>query len=152
MSDDGQIDSRDIESGAIVSNLPAGSVYTTVTETASTGSIRLAGAANGKDVVLNFRDGRADDTDEYMRRLFRGHSGEPARISHIGIGLNPYLKKRLGWTVVDEHIHGCLFLALGENRYMGGENASSLNVDFIVPDATLIAGSRTIVESGVVVV
>jgi hypothetical protein len=31
--------------------------------------------------------------------------------------------------VVDEHVHDYLFMALGKNRYIGGQNESSLNVD-----------------------
>jgi len=48
------------------------------------------------------------------------------------------LRRPIGWTLVDEHLPGCVFMALGENRYMGGQNISSLNVDLLVgPDALL---------------
>ena len=43
---------------------------------------------------------------------------------------------------------GTLFLALGENRYMGGQNEASLNVDYTIPDATILAGDRVIVDTG----
>jgi len=35
--------------------------------------------------------------------MFDQHTGEPRCISHIGIGLNPYLKRMIGWPLVDEH-------------------------------------------------
>ena len=41
-----------------------------------------------------------------------------------------------------------MFIAFGENRYMGGQNESSLNVDYIVPEPTIISGDRAIVEAG----
>ena len=67
-------------------------------------------------------------------------------MSHIGIGLNPYLDRPTGWTIVDEHIHGAIFIALGENRYMGGQNELSLNVDYAFSDVTLEVDGRTIVS------
>ena len=84
--------------------------------------------------------------------MFDRHTGEARRISHVGVGLNPYLRRPVGWTLVDEHLHGSLFVALGENRYLGGENASSLNVDFAVPGATLLVDDRIVVDAGVVAV
>ena len=52
---------------------------------------------------------------------------------------------------MDEHVHGALLLALGENQYMGGQNASSLNVDYALGDATLMVDGRRIVSEGKVV-
>ena len=58
----------------------------------------------------------------------------------------------VGWTLVGERLHGSLFVALGENRYLGGENASSLSVDFAVPGATLLVDDRIVDDAGVVAV
>jgi leucyl aminopeptidase (aminopeptidase T) len=156
LSDDGYIDRADLERGANASNLPAGSIYTTVIEGETEGSLWLPKAAGAREVVFTFRDGRierieaASGADE-LRALFDRHSGEPRRVSHIGIGLNPYLREPIGWTLVDEHVHGYVFIAFGENRYMGGQNASSLNVDFALPGATLTVGERVVVSEGRVV-
>ena len=98
-------------------------------------------------VEIEAREGAAE-----LGALFDRHSGESRHISHVGIGLNPALRRPIGWVLVDEHVHGALFVAFGENRYMGGENASSLNVDFCVPDATVCADDRTIVREGRVAV
>ena len=51
-----------------------------------------------------------------------------------------------------EHIHGHLLIALGENRYMGGRNESSLDVDYVIGDATLLVDDRVVVSQGQVVV
>jgi leucyl aminopeptidase (aminopeptidase T) len=158
LSDDGLIDEPDRVRGAIVSNLPAGSVYTTVLEEATAGKIWLPECRGVKDVVLRFEQGRiieivtgeAEDADR-LNKWLDGYTGEPRRVSHIGIGLNPFLHEALDWTLVDEHLHGHLFLALGENRYMGGENASSLNIDFTIPAISLQVDGRAIVEAGRVV-
>jgi leucyl aminopeptidase (aminopeptidase T) len=157
LPDDGYIDEEDRERGAIVSNLPAGSVYTTVIESETEGSIALAKASPGEGVVFTFRQGRIEEIEaakgkKELTELFDRHTGEPRRVSHFGIGLNPQLHRELGWIIPDEHIHGSLFLALGENRYMGGLNESSLNTDFVVAGATVRAGERVVVDEGKVVV
>lgn len=156
LSDDGIIDAADRERGAVVSNLPSGSIYTTVLEAETEGAVWLAQASTARNVLLRFEGGRVTEieTEEgggELESLFARHSGEPRRVSHIGIGLNPYLNQFIGWTLVDEHVHGALFLALGENRYMGGENESSLNIDFALPNATLLADGQTILEQGTLV-
>jgi leucyl aminopeptidase (aminopeptidase T) len=156
LSDDGYIDQADRQRGAGASNLPAGSIYTTVVEEETEGSLWLPKAAGASDVVLTFRKGRVDQIEAAsgaaaLRKLFDRHSGEPRRVSHLGVGLNPTLHRPIGWTLVDEHVHGHVFIAFGENRYMGGKNASSLNIDFALPGATLLVGDRVVVSKGVVV-
>jgi leucyl aminopeptidase (aminopeptidase T) len=157
LSDDGTIDAQDRVAGAIISNLPGGSIYTTVVETETNGSLWLPRADEATDVVLHFQGGRIASIEAAsgavaLAALLDRHTGEPRRISHIGVGLNPGLRRPLGWTLVDEHVYGSLFLALGENRYMGGQNQSSLNIDFSIPSATLLVGGRAIVVDGSVVV
>ncbi|MEZ4866745.1 MAG: aminopeptidase [Caldilineaceae bacterium] len=149
LTDDGVIDEADRSRGAIVSNLPAGSIYTTVLEGETEGSLYVPRFHQATEVVLHFAQGRivsidaATGADELVAWL-DSHSGEPRRISHIGMGLNPALSKPVGWTLVDEHILGALFVALGENRYMGGENAASLNYDLALLNATLEVAGRVI--------
>lgn len=68
----------------------------------------------------------------------------------MGIGFNPRLRHPIGCVLLDEHVHGALIVAFGENRYLGGQNASSLNFDFCSMQATIQADGRTIVESGAI--
>jgi leucyl aminopeptidase (aminopeptidase T) len=156
LSDDGYVDEADRERGAVVSNLPSGSLYTTVLEEATEGEVWLAQANTARNALLRFEGGRvteiqAEEGREELEALFARHSGEPRRVSHIGIGLNPHLHQFIGWTLIDEHVHGAIFLALGENRYMGGQNESSLNMDFALADATFLADGQTILQKGKVV-
>jgi leucyl aminopeptidase (aminopeptidase T) len=158
LSDDGVIDALDRQRGAVASNLPAGSIYGTVLEGETEGRLWLPRAAGARDVVLTMRGGRIAQIEaaqgaDALRALFDRHTGEPRRVSHVGLGLNPLLRgPEIGWTLVDEHIHGRTFIAFGENRYMGGQNASSLNVDFSLPGATIEVDGKTIVSQGAVVV
>jgi leucyl aminopeptidase (aminopeptidase T) len=156
LSDDGYIDAADRARGAIVSNLPSGSVYTTVVETETYGSVWLPRAGPARDVLLRFQNGRisaieAAEGAEAFATWLDNHSGEPRRIGHIGIGLNPYLDGATGWPFVDHCARGRLWISLGENRYMGGRNASSLNKDFDFPHGTLRVNERVIVSSGQVI-
>ncbi len=150
LCDDGYIDEPDQANGAVVSNLPAGSVYFTVLEDRTAGSLYVPRFGDARDVVFYFEHGRAThieaaDGADALNAFFDAHTGEPRRIGHVGIGLNPRLDRPIGWTLVDEHVYGTLFLAFGENRYMGGQNASSLNEDFIVSDAAVEAGGRLVI-------
>ena len=63
LSDDGCIDEADWRQGAIVSNLPAGSIYTTVIENRTHGSLWLPKAGEATDVVFRFADGRIVDIE-----------------------------------------------------------------------------------------
>ena len=153
LSDDGLIDAEDRAVGTHVSNLPAGSIYTTVVETSPDGQLLLPHAAGAVDVRLTFRNGRITDVtareggDRFVELLQR-HDGDRDRVSHIGIGLNPLLREFIGWPLVDEHVHGAIFVALGENRYLGGENGSSLNIDLVLPAATLTVDQHLLVDEG----
>lgn len=153
LADDGVVDGDDLTRGAGVSNLPAGSIYIPPLERSAEGNLWLPEAGPARDVRLTFAGGRvvaieAATGGEELQAMFDRHTGEPRRISHVGIGLNPHLRQPVGWLLVDEHVHGTLFIAFGENRYMGGENESSLNVDFCSPAATILADERVIVQGG----
>ena len=131
--DDGVVDAADVRIGATVSNLPAGSVYWTVLEEATRGRVELIDST-----VLEFGpDGRVT-TGEF--------AGE--RVSHLGIATNPLVAGSIGWTIVDEHRPGAVFLALGENRYLGGANASAINVDLLPASPTVLVGEAMLVADG----
>ena len=146
-------ETESVASPQTVQNLPAGAVYITVVEEATSGSLWLPRAGDAHDVTLCFAHGRVASIEasrgaDALAATFDSHSGEPRRVSHVGIGLNPCLEKSIGWTLVDEHAHGSLLIAFGENRYLGGQNESSLNVDYAIPNATLDVDDRVIVRNG----
>ncbi len=155
LSDTGAMPAPDSLAAGVraVQNLPAGAVYTTVVEAAASGALWLPEAAGAREVTLHFDGGRIVSVEAMhggneLAAMFDQHTGEPRRISHIGIGLNPHLQRAVRWTLVDEHRHGAVLIAFGENRYLGGQNASSLNIDFAIPDADLLANNRAIVAKG----
>ena len=122
-----------------------------------TGVLCLPEAAGARDVRLTFAGGRIVDVAaqagrEHLLGLLARHGGDPDRVSHVGIGLNPALRGAVGWPLVDEHVRGALLVALGENRYLGGRNQSDLNIDFALPRASLAVDDTPIVERGRLVV
>jgi leucyl aminopeptidase (aminopeptidase T) len=158
LDDDGVITAEDRARGAqVVMNLPSGTVYTTVLEGETRGRLHLSGVGGDAGATLHFDDGSVTEVEggagvDGVRAMFDRHSGDARRVGHIGVGLNPYLRRPLDWSLVDIHAHGCLLVSFGENRYLGGENASSLNVDFALPGATLLVDDHVVVDAGVVVV
>ena len=76
------------------------------------------------------------------------HSGDRDRISHIGIGVNPGITRPTGLTTIDECMSGMVFVAFGENRFMGGKNESTLNIDLVCSGATVLCDNRYLVREG----
>lgn len=140
-------------SDSLVLNLPFGAISFTVPETTVQGSICIERWRNVHDLTLTFTDGRiseitAANSPKSFTDYIGTHSGHRDRISHIGIGVNPAIHSPTGLISVDECQSGILFLALGENRYLGGKNESTLNMDLTCPGATVSVGSRCIVRDG----
>ena len=149
--DVGEVTPTARDAGAPVVNLPSGSIYTTVVEPSVEGTVRVAVLAGCHDVVLTFEHGRvsrvaaATGNIGSIELLFETSSGEPRRVSHVGLGLNPAVGDAArGWVLVEENAAGSVYIALGENRYLGGENESSLNIDALVTAGSLSAGERVV--------
>ena len=49
---------------------------------------------------------------------------------------------------IDECKSGMVFVALGENRFMGGKNESTLNIDLVCSGATVLCDTRYLVREG----
>ena len=154
LDDDGHMQPGDRERGTYVRNLPAGAVYTTVLEESAKGRLALpvAGPARRRDTHLRAgahrqdpssgRRGRAGRLARRSLRRAPAHQPhrdrpQPASSRHQPAGRSSTSTRRAP-----------IFVALGENRYLGGRNASSLNADFIVPGAALDADGRSIVRGG----
>lgn len=153
LNNDGYIDDLDRERGAVVSSLPAGSIYFTVLEDQTEGSLHLPSVGGARDVVFCFERGRAARVEaaagaDELNALFDAQTGDPRRIGYIGIGLNPRLSHPIGWPLVDKHMHGAVVVTFGENRHLGGQNASSLSEEFILSNAEIEADGQPIVNFG----
>ena len=104
-------------------------------------------------IYVTFDSGRISDISaannpEAFADFVGTHSGDRDRISHIGIGVNPGIKRPTGLATIDECKAGMVFVALGENRYMGGKNESTLNIDLVCSGATVLCDTEYLVREG----
>ncbi len=156
-SDDGFIDQHDRAAGAIVSNLPAGSIATSVLEPASSGTLFLPMLNGVKNVTLHITAGRVSKIDSAsmaelakLTSWFDGHSGESRRVGHLSIGLNPALTGAIGWSQLDQKVQGRICIGLGDNAHLGGDNSSTLAVTVVLANTTeLLADGEPIVVAQV---
>lgn len=138
---------------SLVLNLPFGSLSFTVPEDSVEGTICFDRWRDVRDLVVTFDGGRISDISavngaEAFADFVATHSGDRDRISHIGIGVNPGIKHPTGLTTIDECKSGMVFVALGENRFMGGKNESTLNIDLVCSGATVLCDARYLVREG----
>lgn len=137
-------------------NFPCGSVYVAPLEDRTNGSLFIEQWDDVRGLVLTFDEGRlceanADQNLNQFTNLIETHAGDKDRISHVGIGINPNLAVYTGHVAIDECRAGAVFLALGENRYMGGRNASTLNTDFLLRNSTVVSGESVLVRNGTLI-
>jgi len=138
---------------SLVLNLPFGSLSFTVPEDRVEGTICFDRWRDVRDLVVTFDGGRISDlsaanSPEAFADFVGTHSGDRDRISHLGIGVNPGIRRPTGLTTIDECKSGMVFVALGENRFMGGQNQSTLNIDLVCSGATVLCDSRVLVREG----
>lgn len=139
--------------GSLVLNLPYGSLSFTVPEDSVQGTICFDRWKHVRDLAVSFDCGRISDISaannpEAFADFMGTHSGDSDRISHIGIGVNPGIRRPTGLATIDECKAGMVFVALGENRYMGGNNESTLNVDLVCSGATVLCDAEYLVREG----
>ena len=139
--------------GSLVLNLPYGSLSFTVPEDSVQGTICFDRWRNVRDLTVTFDGGRISDisaanSPEPFADFVGTHTGDRDRISHIGIGVNPRIKRPTGLVTLDEIKSGMVFVAFGENRFMGGKNESTLNIDLVCSGATVLCDTRYLVREG----
>lgn len=153
--DDGIIDKEDIEKKTLDTQLPTGSVLTTISETSGDGTVKFdrtlqTMGLNVQGIELTFKDGRvtsmkAKSNFEPVSKQFDGASGDKDRISFLQIGLNP--KAEYGF-LNDYIVEGAVQIGIGDNEYIGGKNASSFGIAATLSKATLEIDGKEIIKNG----
>lgn len=146
VGEDGCIDQSDRARGAVVSMLPAGSLSCAPLEDLTEGNVYLPRLHGARDVTLHVNAGRIVHVDARTQSeqtringWLDGFHGEPRRVGCVGIGLNPGLSETVGWPQVDACAFGRVSVTLGDNRHLGGSNASSLSLMLGLERVTLLA-------------
>jgi aminopeptidase len=141
------------QNASLVLNIPYGSLSFTVPEDSVQGTICFDRWRHVRDLFVTFDSGRISDISaannpEAFADFVGTHSGDRDRISHIGIGVNPGIKRPTGLATIDECKAGTVFVAFGENRYMGGKNESTLNIDLVCSGSTVLCDTKYLVRDG----
>lgn len=155
--DDGVIGPEDIAAGDPLLNLPSGEITVTPLEHSAEGTAVFDFAFYRghriRDLRLRFKNGRARAVKarqglKVFKNVIKNTHGDNDRIGELGIGMNPSVKRAVGYTLTDEKIIGTVHIAIGENRFLGGKNNSDLHWDLIMVKPTLIVGRKKIMDRG----
>ncbi|HVP40442.1 MAG TPA: aminopeptidase [Candidatus Krumholzibacteriaceae bacterium] len=153
--DDGIIDKEDIEKKSLDTQLPAGSILTTIPETSGSGKVvfdrplQIMGL-NVEGIAWEFKDGKvtsmkAKKNAEAISKQFDAASGDKDRIGWLQIGLNTEAK--YGY-LMDHIVEGAVQIGVGDNEYIGGKNTSSFGMPATLSKATLEIDGKTIIKNG----
>ncbi|MCD6229914.1 MAG: aminopeptidase [Candidatus Diapherotrites archaeon] len=92
---------------------------------------------NGKIVKINGKSSQADK----IRNAIKNATGGKDILCEFGIGTNPFAKQ-CGNTLVDEKLMGTCHIAVGENTGFGGNNSSSIHIDFVTSNPKFFSGEK----------
>lgn len=153
--DDGIIDKADIKRKSLDTQLPTGSVLTTIAETSGNGKIIFDKplqqmGQNISGIQLKFKDGKVTSMKgrknfEVISKLFEKASGDRDKIGYIQIGLNP--KAKYGY-LMDYIVEGSVQIGIGDNEYIGGKNSSTFGLAATLGKATLKLDGKTLIRNG----
>lgn len=155
--DDGVIDEDDIKRGDPWLNIPSGEVCLAPIENGANGKVVFDIAYyKGKrieDLEVELINGvvksiKAKKGFEIFKNRIEKATGDKDKIGELGIGLNPKIKKAIGYLATDEKIIGTCHIAFGENRFIGGKNVSDLHWDLLIKNATVIVDDKVIMKNG----
>jgi leucyl aminopeptidase (aminopeptidase T) len=153
--DDGIIDKKDVAKKSLDTQLPTGSVLTTLIETSGDGKIVFDRPLqqmgfNISGIKWQFKAGKltsmkATKNLEPISKQFEKASGDKDKIGYLQIGLNP--KAEYGY-LTDYIVEGAVQIGIGDNEYIGGKNKSTFGMAATLSKATLKIDGETIVKNG----
>lgn len=163
---DGILDEEDLKHDFQV-YMPDGVVETFPKEETANGKVIIKeaydqiGRYKGKirNLRLVFENGKivessADSGYDIFRKRLDESSGDKDMFAEFGIGINPGVKKILSVIQVDEMMHGCVHIAIGDNYGVygaiggGGKNVSDLHWDFIIQQPSVQVDGKQIIHEG----
>jgi leucyl aminopeptidase (aminopeptidase T) len=90
---------------------------------------------------------RAESGEKDFRSFLEKAQGGKNVIAEFGIGINPGMRP-IGLRISDEKALGTIHLAIGNNRNLGGNNDSSIHIDFNLYHPTVTADDMMFMENG----
>ncbi len=154
--DAGSFEEEDRAALNLTTNWPCGEVWVPPVEESAEGVAVFDQVfhrgARIEDLRLTFHKGKvveftAKKNGELFASLQREADGDKDMIAEMGIGTNPRVTKVTGDCLLDEKILGTVHIAIGSNRYFGGNNSSTIHKDMVILKPSLyVEGNALIVE------
>jgi leucyl aminopeptidase (aminopeptidase T) len=153
LCDDGYIDRQDRSAALPVSNLPAGSAIVAMVEHQTSGRLHLPILRGVKDVTLEITAGRISKIGvsnmsdlAKLSSWFDSHEGESRRLGYLSLGLNPLLTSAIGWSQIDQHVHGRVCIGFGDNTNYGGDNVTTLSATAVLANTAQLSADEKPLE------
>jgi len=138
---DGITSEDDLKTGDLYNNLPDGEICTAPIENSAEGFfflprlyVREHGTA--ENVMVEFRKGKlvnysARKGKNHFKKYLASNNENSRIIGEFGIGCNKKASYTGGYILIDEKILGTVHIAIGDNKFIGGENNASGHFDMV---------------------
>lgn len=147
-------------------NLPAGEIYTAPMEGTTNGIMVIEKgwstmAIGGKDMIFEFKDGLLISLTAAKDELLNIVDLNPKKksekdstliktrrnVAELGIGMNPNATHYES-ALEGEKIKGTCHIAIGTNKFLGGNIKSDVHMDFIINKPTILIEEITFIDNG----
>lgn len=138
-------------------SLPAGSFACTGIETSARGKIHTSftylRGNKVEDIESEFEQGKlvrlkAARNNELLQDVFAKAGGDKDRFASVSFGMNPKIHFLPGSDFRPGTASGVVFISLGDNRALGGQNKSDFGISFRLERATVTVGGKTVLTDG----
>jgi aminopeptidase len=153
----GVADTGMLQQSGVWSNLPAGEGYIAPLEGKATGTLVIDGMMAGiglleEPIIATVSEGRITKISGGEKALalekILSEADENAKgIAELGVGTNR-VAKLMGSILVDEKVFGTVHVAIGNNRFFGGQQYSNIHLDGVLLEPTLILDGKTVIAQG----
>lgn len=153
--DDGVISEWEVERRRCWNHLPAGKVIVAAVKGTAEGTLHAEIAdylgITIRGIRLSFREGEvvtatADQNEDLLRRLLESGHGDARRLAALELGTNPRIREAIGYAIWDGKLYGDASVGLGENRLIGGANASDFAWSMRINEPRMVLDDEVILE------
>ncbi|SMB84485.1 Leucyl aminopeptidase (aminopeptidase T)-like [Hymenobacter roseosalivarius DSM 11622] len=158
--DDGVLTAADQQEKLIynrTASLPGGRIYGTCQETSATGRLEASPTTwNGKPMQgfkAELKNGqlansRADAGSEDFQKSLASYDPGMMQLGYFSIGLNPAMKPQEQKGFNPSTAAGMVYLAIGNNELLGGQNQAATSYSFPIANATVEVDGTVVVRNG----
>lgn len=151
-------------------NVPSGETYIAPIEGTAKGSIVINGSipgmfvGNQSEFIINFEGGNVASftplNNSALNHLTKTQIDVAMQqadtcwnnLAEIGIGVNPGLSQLTGKMLLDEKCAGTAHIALGDNKFMGGNIKASIHCDMVFINPSIFIDEKNIISNGQLII